>query len=258
MEKRKKIIHIAKNILLYLFLAVCLMTVVLTVFSRKDADGASEILGYQMRVVTSDSMAACDYTDVSAYRIKDIPLRSMVFVKVMPRDAAQADEWYRSLRVGDVLTFRYVYTTQVTITHRVTAITENPAGGFLIRLAGDNKNSESGQLVQTIDTSVPENANYVIGKVVGQSYLLGVIISFLMQPLGTVLVIILPCLLIIAMEVIRIVKAVTAEKREQELAEKEEKEQQLRELRHRLDTLEKEKAGAMQAGSAQPTEGKEE
>ena len=152
--KVKKIGKIALDVLLYIFLAICIFAVIVTVISKRDSDGAAEVFGYQMRVVTSDSMSESEFTDVSAYKIKDIPIRSMVFVKVMPDDPAEADEFYRSLKVGDVLTFRYVYTTQVTITHRITDI-EEIEGGFKITLAGDNKNSEDGQLVQVIDTSIP-------------------------------------------------------------------------------------------------------
>ena len=144
--KIKKIGKIALDVLLYIFLAICIFAVFVTVVSKRDSDGAAEVFGYQMRVVTSDSMSESEFTDVSSFKIKDIPIRSMVFVKVMPDDPAEADEFYRSLKVGDVLTFRYVYTTQVTITHRITSITEKDTGGFIIELAGDNKNSEDGQL----------------------------------------------------------------------------------------------------------------
>ena len=162
---------IIRDIIIFVFLLVCIFSVFVTVLSRKDADDAAELFGYQMRVVTSDSMAACEHTDVSAYKIKDIPVRSMVFVEVMPKTPAEADAFYRSLQVGDVLTFRYVYTTQITITHRITSITEKETGGFIIELAGDNKNSEDANLTQVIDTSVPNNTNYVIGKVVGSHIL---------------------------------------------------------------------------------------
>ena len=165
--RMKKTGNIVLNVLMYIFLVLCVFSVIITIISKRDPDGAAEVFGYQMRVVTSDSMAECELTDVSAYKIKDIPIRSMVFVKVMPDEPAEADEFYRSLKVGDVLTFRYVYTTQVTITHRITSITEKDTGGFVIELAGDNKNSEDGQLTQIIDTSIPNNTNYVIGKVTG-------------------------------------------------------------------------------------------
>jgi cell shape-determining protein MreC len=93
----------------------------------------------------------------------------------------------------------------------------------------------------------------------GQAYLFGVILSFLMQPVGMVLIIILPCVLIIALEVAKIVKAFTADKKQQELAEKEEKERELEELRSRLAALEQEKNEIIKAQApADKTEGKEE
>lgn len=250
--KMKKIGAIVLDVVLYIFLAVALLAVILSVFSKKDADGAAEVFGYQMRVVTSDSMGASEHTDVSTYSIKSIPVRSLVFVKLMPEDPAEADQWYGSLREGDVLTFRYVYTTQVTITHRITKITEQKTGGYLIELAGDNKNSETGQLVQVIDTAVPNNPNHVIGKVTGQAYLLGAIVSLLMQPAGTVLLIILPCAIIILLEVIKVLKTLTEEKKEQQRQQQEEKDNELEELRRKLAELEgREKA-------ADHTESKEE
>ena len=242
--KMKKIGSIVTSVLMYFFLAVCIFSVIITLFSKRDMDGAVEVFGYQMRVVTSESMAKCEHTDVSDYKIKDIPLRSMVFVKTMPKDPAEADEWYRSLKVGDVLTFRYVYTTQVTITHRITSITEKETGGFIIELAGDNKNDPDGLTYQTIDTSISNNANYVIGKVTGQAYLFGVIMSFLMKPVAIVLVIMLPCLLIIGLEVFKIARVLTADKRHKMQEEAAKKENELEELRRRLAELERSNATA--------------
>ncbi len=237
-QKLKKVGNIIGNILLYIFLAICVFAVIMTVFSKKDTDGAAEIFGYQMRIITSDSMAKCELTDVSAYEIKSIPLRSMIFVEVVPDDPAEAQEWYRSLKVGDVLTFRYVYTSQVTITHRITYIAENERGGFTIELAGDNKNSDSGQLIQVIDTSVSESTNYVVGKVTGQLFVLGFIISLLKTPLGIVFIVIVPCFIVILLEVLKIVGAYTAERKKREQEETAKKDSELEELRRRLAALE--------------------
>lgn len=236
--KLKKIGNVILHIFLYLFLALCLFSVVLTVVAKKDVDGAAELFGYQMRVVTSDSMAACELTDVSGYEIKSIPLRSMIFVELVPEDKAAADAWYASLKEGDVLTFRYVYTQQVTITHRITSITEKETGGYLIELAGDNKNAESGQLYQTIDTSLPNSTNYVIGKVTGQAFLLGFLISLMKTPIGIIFIVIVPCFIIILLEVLKIVGVVTADKKKREQEEAEKKERELEELRQRLAQLE--------------------
>lgn len=241
--KLKKIGNIALNVVLYLFLALCILSVLVTLLAKRDRDGAAEIFGYQMRVVTSESMAESEYTQIKdEWPIKSIPLSSMVFVKVMPEDEAGREAFYESLDVGDVLTFRYVYTKQVTITHRITDIEKKPTGGYLITLAGDNKSAEDGQLTQLIDTSVPNNTNYVIGEVVGQSYFLGLVLGFLMQPMGMVLVIITPCAAIIIAEAVKIVRVLTADKRKKEREEKAQKERELEELRRRLSELEKENA----------------
>ncbi len=237
-ETMKKTGGILFNVIVYVFLAICVLSVFLTVFSKRDLDNATTVGGYQLRIVTSDSMAACDLTDVSAFEIKDIPVNSMVFVEVMPETAAEVDEWYRALKVGDVLTFRYVYSTQITITHRITSIQEKETGGFIIELAGDNKSSEDGQLSQVIDTSIPYNTNYVIGKVTGTSYLLGLIMGFLMKPISIVLIIILPCLAIILLEVLKIRRMFVLEKHKQEMEKRTELENELAELRRRLEAAE--------------------
>ena len=213
----KKLGKFIRDVIIFAFLLLCIFSVFVTIVSKKDADGAADVFGYQMRVVVSDSMAKCEHTDVSAYEIKDIPVRSLVFVKTMPKTAAEADAFYRSLKVGDVLTFRYVYTTQVTITHRITSITEKETGGFIIELAGDNKNSEDSHLTQVIDTSIPNNTNYVIGKVVGRSYLLGLIMNFLKQPVGIVTFVIVPCFIIIMFEVVKIARVLDEDRRRSDI-----------------------------------------
>ena len=234
----KKITNIIGNIIMYIFLAVCIFAVIITVFSKKDADGASEIFGYQFRLVVSDSMAKSEHTDVSNYEIKSIPINSMIFVELMPEDPKEADDWYRSIKVGDVLTFRYVYTSQMTITHRVVGITEKETGGFIIELEGDNKNSSSHLLVQTIDTSVPNSLNYVIGKVTGQAYLLGLFLTLIRQPVGIICVVIVPCFIIILLEVLKIVGVLNADKKQRQQQEAENKDNELEELRRRLAELE--------------------
>ena len=243
MQKAKiqKTGNVILNVLLCVFLVICIFLVLVSILSKRSADGTAEVFGYQMRVVTSESMEKCEHTDVSSYKIKDIPLRSMVFIRVTPDDPIEADAWYRDLKEGDVLTFRYVYATQITITHRITSIEEKDTGGFIIELAGDNKNSKDGQLVQTIDTSASDSGNYVIGEVESQARLIGAVMSFLMKPVGIILVIIAPCVMIILFEVLKIVKTLGADKKKREQEEKEKAENELMELRRKLSELEKEK-----------------
>ena len=234
----KKVLNIVGNVLLYIFIAICLIGVILTITSKKDADGTATIFGRQMRIVLSPSMEKCDETDVSGFKIKDIPVKSMVFIEVVPEDEGEAEEWYSELQVGDVLTFKYVYTRQETITHRITSIEKKDDGGYIIELEGDNKADESATLTQVIDTSLTNSPEYVIGKVTGQNYLLGLFVSLLRSPAGLILIVILPSLIIMALEIVKVVKILNGEKKQKELEEKEKQQNELDDLRRRLAELE--------------------
>lgn len=120
----KKVAKIFLNILLYGFVGICLFGVILSVVSKKDADGTANLFGYQMRFVQSPSMEKSEHTDVSGYEIKAIRVKSVVFIETVPKNAEEAFEWYSDIDVGDVLTFKYYYTRQETITHRVVDIDE--------------------------------------------------------------------------------------------------------------------------------------
>ena len=254
--KTKKIFKIAFNTILYLFLALCVFSVILTLLSNKSPDGAAEIFGYQMRIVTSNSMEECEFTDVSQYDIKDIPVRSMVFVDTVPKDQKEAEEWYASLKVGDVLTFRYVYTSQITITHRITSITPKE-GGYIIELAGDNRNANASQLYQTIDTSKTNSTNYIIGRVTGTTYILGVIMSLLTTSIGLICSVIIPCFIIILLEISKIFMVLNAEKKERMRKEAANTEKELAELKEKLAELEKNAKTEATAASDATSEAKE-
>ncbi|MBR3804173.1 MAG: hypothetical protein IKJ14_02345 [Clostridia bacterium] len=212
----KKTFKIISNVVLYLFIALCVFGVLVSVSAKKNGEDAATIFGYQMRFVLTESMEKCDQTDVSDYKIKQIRQKSLIFVKTMPKDKAEQDEWYRDLKVGDVLTFKYVYASQVTITHRIVEIYEKPTGGFIIHLEGDNKNSDGNTLKQMIDTSIPESPNYVIGKVTGVSYLLGLFVYALKSPVGIICIVILPCVIIMILEIVKLITFFGAEKRKKQ------------------------------------------
>jgi hypothetical protein len=126
----------------------------------------------------------------------------MVFIELVPKENEK--EWYASLRVGDVLTFRYKYDRQETITHRIIEKNENldkdgnPNGWYTFVLKGDNKalandpNASAADTgTQTINTEI-ESANYIIGKVTGQDRFLGFVAYALKQPICIALIIIVP------------------------------------------------------------------
>lgn len=244
----KKAIKFAATILLYAFIVVCLFSVIMTISAKKDEDGDVTIFGMQMRYVLTGSMEACEYTDVSKYDIKDIPQGSMIFVETVPEDPDEAAEWYSDLDIGDVLTFRYQYSKadrQIVITHRITGIGPSPNGqGYIIRLQGDNRNSPDGALEQTIDTSEPLSPNHVIGKVVGQNKLLGSLIGTLKKPVGIVFIVIVPALIIMVHEILKVAKILNEDKVKKEHEENERRNNELEELKRRLAELEGAKASS--------------
>ncbi len=231
----KKVFNILTDVLVFAFVIIGAISLLLTITSKRDEDGAINVFGLQMRLVVSNSMEKCDRTDVSQYEIKDIPIRSMIFIQVVPESDEEAEDWYSKLKVGDVVTFRYKYVSQETITHRIVEITEKTTGGYILTLEGDNKDSDAETLKQTIDTSLSDiSPNYIIGKVTGQSRVLGFIVYSLKQPLSMVFLMIIPCAIIIIFEVIKIIRIVGAERKKKFEEEKgkieEEKEKQANEI----------------------------
>lgn len=235
----KKALTIFVDVVLVLFVSAAVFLIVITVSSKKDSDGTVTLFNTQLRFVQSDSMAESPYTDVSNYKIKSIPVKSCVFIDVIPEEEPKREEWLKTVEIGDVLTFKYVYTKQETITHRVTAIEEKSEGGYIITLEGDNKASESGVLKQIIDTSETESSNYIIGRVTGQSYFLGVLIYALRQPLGIALIIIVPCAIIIILNAIRIFRVLSQDKKEKALAASTAKNDEIEELKRQIELLKK-------------------
>lgn len=243
----KKTLKIVGDVLIGFILLITIFALTITITSKKDSDGTATIFGTQLRFVQSDSMAKCEYTDVSGYDIKSIPVKSCVFVETIPTDEQERDEWYANLRVGDVLTFKYVYTKQETITHRIIRIDHLEIRDddnvflddyYIITLMGDNKNSDSTLLTQTINTSI-NGPNYIIGKVVGQSYVLGLMVYAFKSPVGIVCLIIIPCLIIMAFEIMKIVKVLGKDKKTIQQKQADEIEELKRQLAMLQENVEK-------------------
>ena len=252
MDKRalfKRIAAILGDVLLFAFIGICCFVVVLTIVSKKDVDGTATIFGYQLRFVKTASMEKCDatYDEIKQYDIKDIPINSLLFIETVPKDEAQALQWYSEIKVGDVLTFKYVYDyKQETITHRVTDINEYYDGdgvllGYDITLRGDNIPEGTNAQEQYIYTYEPEALNYVVGKVVSQNRFLGLLAAALKTPLGLILVVMVPCSVIIITEVVRVVNLLNADKKEKAEREKSEKQKEIDDLKERLRQLEEAK-----------------
>lgn len=244
-QKVLKALQIAGDVLFCLIIAFALFVLIISVSAKRDADGTANVFGYQLRFVRSGSMEKCDQTDVSGYKIKSIPVKSCVFIKKAPApdDQQALNEWCSALSVGDVLTFQYSKygasnIQDKVITHRIVKI-EPKEGGYIITLEGDNKNDTGSVGQQVIDTTKADGLDYIIGKVEGQSYFLGLCVYALKSPVGLVFIIIVPCMIVIAYEVIKIVTVLNKDKKDRQQQEKTAKEDEIALLRKQLEELQK-------------------
>lgn len=244
-QKVLKALQIAGDVLFCLIIAFALFVLIISVSAKRDADGTANVFGYQLRFVRSGSMEKCDQTDVSGYKIKSIPVKSCVFIKKAPApdDQQALNEWCSALSVGDVLTFQYskygaANIQDKVITHRIVKI-EPKEGGYIITLEGDYKNDTGSVGQQVIDTTKADGLDYIIGKVEGQSYFLGLCVYALKSPVGLVFIIIVPCMIVIAYEVIKIVTVLNKDKKDRQQQEKTVKEDEIALLRKQLEELQK-------------------
>ena len=244
-QKVLKALQIAGDVLFCLIIAFALFVLIISVSSKRDADGTATVFGYQLRFVRSGSMEKCDQTDVSGYKIKSIPVKSCVFIKKAPApdDQQALNEWCSALSVGDVLTFQYskygaTNIQDKVITHRIVKI-EPKEGGYIITLEGDNKHDTGSVGQQVIDTTKADGLDYIIGKVEGQSYFLGLCVYALKSPVGLIFIIIVPCMIVIAYEVIKIITVLNKDKKDRQQQEKTAKEDEIALLRKQLEELQK-------------------
>lgn len=238
-KRTYQLLNVFANIFIYVFLGLSIILLCLSITSKKDKDDAINIFGYQMRIVISPSMEKNEntYNEIKKFKIKDLKVKSLVFIKKV---SDNEDLWYENIKKGDVLTFRYTYDNkQETITHRVIDIYKNESGiGYTINLQGDNRENNDSVAIQTIDTSDENSINYVIGKVVAKSYFFGLLIYSLKQPIGIVLLVIVPSLIIIILEIIRIINYINEEKKKKIIEEKNKQQDEIEDLKRKLASLE--------------------
>ncbi len=233
-----KLSKIILDAALLTFVAFAVFTLVIAVSSKKDADGTATVFGTQLRFVQSDSMGECDQTDVSQYAIKSIPVKSCVFIQTVPENEEDRQKWYADIQIGDVLTFKYKYDKQVTITHRVVKKEEKSTGGYIVTLQGDNIASKDNVGQQVIDTSLQDTSfNYIIGKVTGANYFLGLVIYSLKTPVGIALIVIVPCSLIVLYNIYRIIRTIWIDKKDKMIDVTNSKDQEIELLRQQIAEL---------------------
>jgi len=187
MDKLKKILGFLSSVLFYsvvLVLVIIFLMFVAYFIDQKMAASKGEIKQplFGAYVIISESM---------------IPSINVYDAVVTMR--ASVDD----IEVNDIITFlsKEIHTAGTPITHRVIGIVHDPEDETKIigyRTKGDHNNTPDFALIAP---------NEVIGKVVFRIPLIGYLQTFMTKPIGWILIIVLPCLLIIGSDVSKIIKS---------------------------------------------------
>lgn len=223
-----------RDIIYFLFLGFFLILAAISVTSRITK---GKIGNTQFLVVASGSMDGEKQED---YDIKTIPVKSLIAVDLI--QDGKEDEFYSSLKKGDVLTFNYVSLNNETITHR---IVEDPVqienGVYKYILRGDAVEETQTQILYSDGRS-----GEIIGKVKFVNLPLGQMYFFISSKIGTLILVVLPCSLIAIIEICKIIYLISenrSRKKEEETnAIKEEKDKEIEELKRQLMEANKSKA----------------
>ena len=156
--------------------------------------GVQRFGNYQVLVVVTDSMEP------------SIKVGEGIFVKRVPLDDIEASTSVES-KDGDVLTFYRPY-DNVIVTHRVIEILPQSDGSIDFKTLGDNLNAQtcpSGGCNPETNFDYVEG-EYVLGKVVGQSYAFGQFFKVTSNPIAIAAVAVVPLLYVFISSVVDVVK----------------------------------------------------
>lgn len=113
------------------------------------------------------------------------------------------------IQMNDIITFisKEIETNGTPVTHRVIGIVETE-NGIKYRTKGDHNNTADFALI---------SPNEVIGKVYLKIPMIGYIQEFMTKPIGWVLIIVIPCLLIIGSDILKLFKITGSDKKDEKL-----------------------------------------
>ena len=177
----KKKLKVIASILLSVFVVLFFGINIISLVSRQGNYGVPQIGKTSFLIVYTDSMEPTLKVD-SMVVVKEVDPSTLV--------AKQVDSEGNIIVEGDIITF-YRPADDKIVTHRLVGISTNEDGSYTLECFGDNMEASS------CGTSGCEgkphdfiNSKYLIGKVVKNSYSLGVVYSFISKPLVTFLLII--------------------------------------------------------------------
>lgn len=221
-ESKKNPVKIVLNIIFYVLVAILLFFAAISITTRitKGKIGSSQYL-----VIISSSMEG---EEKEEYDIKTIKVKSLIKI-----DLVKDDNFYSSLKKGDVITFNYIYLGNETITHRIVEDPILDKGVYKYKVQGDAVSDD----YQTLYSD--GRTGEIIGKVTFVSYPIGLFYFFINSKVGMVVLVILPSSAICIYEIFKVIFIISERKRVQkeEVVNKtvEEKDAEIERLKKLLD-----------------------
>lgn len=189
--KTKKIVGIVLNVVLWLFLIFAAMMTVFAIAASSNADSVPQIGGKVFLSVQSDSMSP-------TFKKGDMIVGKIVSAS----DLAE-------LKADDVITFRMDLDgdgTEELNTHRIVKVQDEGNGTVIFTTKGDNNAVEDTYNVYVSDVVAVWTGTRIAG--------LGAVISFMQQPTGFLLVIVLPLAVLFIYQIVVLVRAILKVKNE--------------------------------------------
>jgi signal peptidase len=182
LSNAKKVWHIISSILFYSVMTLVVIIALMFLVSFVD-----QKIGQSKGEIRNPLFSA--YIIISESMVPNINVYDAVVTVRVGED---------KIKVDDIITFisKEIQTAGTPITHRVIGIVETETG-IKYRTKGDHNNTADFALI------APEE---VIGKVYLRIPMIGYVQTFMTKPLGCILIIVIPCLLIIGSDVVKLVK----------------------------------------------------
>lgn len=257
-QQKHKGLKIALNVIFYTFLGVLLAFDIFALVSKltmKSETGAMNFFGHETRIVLTGSMEGNEqlYIDHPEYEIKRINVHDAVFIDTVPSDENKQQEFFNSIKVGDVLTFIYQRGGNVVVTHRVINI-EDTGHNLKYTLRGDNPTGDN--LVHDNDQYTQEvysDRGEIIGKVTGTNTFLGnVLYGLAGNKLVLIFLVVVPSGLLALYELGKVFFAIYMNKKEKQLAIIQQEHQtdldELEKLKQELERLKKQQTDSLPEG----------
>jgi signal peptidase I len=185
-SKVKKVFDIISTSIVVLLFGFAIFVQIMSIVTKQDNYGVPNFFGIQIVAVQTDSMEP-------VYPVND----GLIVKKVDNTE----------IKVGDDITFHYeIGTSNVIITHRVGEIKISDDGIYTFICHGINANSSQCEGDCTYQTQTVKE-EWVLGKVVGESAIIGGFYTFVYTYYGLFLLIIIPGAYLIIASIIDLVKA---------------------------------------------------